>query len=138
MTDRTHPDSGRITGGIVEMLQARIAELEAQLASSGFTAADMATAAAQGFRDGVASLTTSAGSEPGASRAFLERALSAMEGVIDVADRNTTEFDALRSCVVDLTLMLFKPQACHPSPPEGMAGPEPVCVYAINVQGDPS
>ena len=61
MTDRTHPDSGRITGGIVEMLQARIAELEAQLASSGFTAADMATAAAQGFRDGVASLSANAG-----------------------------------------------------------------------------
>ena len=58
----------------------------------------------------------------GVSRAFLERALSAMEGVIDVADRNTTEFDALRSCVVDLTLMLFKPQACHPSPPDGIAG----------------
>lgn len=30
-------------------------ELRAQLSSSGFTAADMATAAAQGFRDGVAS-----------------------------------------------------------------------------------
>lgn len=33
----------------------RIAELEAQLSSSGFTAADMATAEARGFRDGVAS-----------------------------------------------------------------------------------
>lgn len=43
---------------------ARIAELEAQLSSSGFTAADMATAAAQGFRDGVASVAESAGSEP--------------------------------------------------------------------------
>ena len=40
---------------------ARIAELEAQLSSSGFTAADMATASAQGFRDGVASLAASAG-----------------------------------------------------------------------------
>ena len=70
---------------------------------------------------GRASLSANAG-EPVASRAFLERALSAMEGVIDVADRNTTEFDALRSCVVDLTLMLFKPQACHPSPPDGIAG----------------
>ena len=37
--------------------------LEAQLASAGFTAADMATAAAQGFRDGVASLAASAGDE---------------------------------------------------------------------------
>ena len=43
---------------------ARIAELEAQLSSSGFTAADMATAAAQGFRDGVASVAASAGGEP--------------------------------------------------------------------------
>ena len=63
MTDRTHPDSGRTTGGIVQMLHARIAELEAQLSSSGFTAADMATAAAQGFRDGVISVAASAGSE---------------------------------------------------------------------------
>lgn len=45
------------------------------------------------------------------SREFLERALAAMEGVIDVADRKTVEFDAMRSCVVDLTLMLFKPEA---------------------------
>lgn len=62
MTDRTHPDSGRTTGGIVEMLQDRIAELEAQLASIGaggvsgpligraFDAHDMATASADGFR----------------------------------------------------------------------------------------
>ena len=39
----------------------RIAELEAQLSSSGFTAADMATASAQGFRDGVASVAANAG-----------------------------------------------------------------------------
>lgn len=45
-------------------LHARIVELEAQLSSSGFTAADMATAAAQGFRDGVASVVASAGSGP--------------------------------------------------------------------------
>ena len=42
--------------------QARITELESQLAQQRFDAADMATAAAQGFRDGVASV--SAGSEP--------------------------------------------------------------------------
>lgn len=110
MTDRTHPDSGRITGGIVEMLHARIADLEAQLEAigaggvtgplvgqpqampdlsqltergavawagvdaqelrEGFTAADMATAAAQGFRDGVASLAASAGSEAVACNRF--------------------------------------------------------------------
>lgn len=95
MTDRTHPDSGRTTGGIVEILHTRIAELEAQLEAigaggvtgpligqpqampdlsqltergaeawtavdaqglrEGFTAADMATAEARGFRDGAAS-----------------------------------------------------------------------------------
>ena len=46
---------------------ARITELESQLAQR-FDAADMATAAAQGFRDGVASV--SAGSEPVASYAI--------------------------------------------------------------------
>lgn len=50
--------------------------------------------------------------EPVAGRAFLERILTAMEGVIDVADRKTDEFDALRSCVIDLTLML------HTAPPQ--------------------
>ena len=45
----------------------RITELESQLAQR-FDAADMATAAAQGFRDGVASV--SAGSEPVASYAI--------------------------------------------------------------------
>ena len=43
-----------------------------------------------------------------------------MEGVIDVADRNTDEFDALRACVVDLTLMLYTtlPQQQAEPPPE--------------------
>lgn len=50
------------------------------------------------------------------TREFLERTLAAMEGVIDVADRKTAEFDALRSCVIDLTLMLFKPTT-RPAPP---------------------
>lgn len=45
--------------------------------------------------------------EPVADRAFLERVLVAMEGVIDVADRKTDEFDALRSCIIELTLMLY-------------------------------
>ena len=60
MTDRTHPDSGRATGGIMEALRARISDLEAQLEAigaggipplitcAGFDAADMATASAQG------------------------------------------------------------------------------------------
>ena len=45
--------------------------------------------------------------EPLADRAFLERTLIAMEGVIDVADRKTDEFDALRACIIELTLMLY-------------------------------
>ena len=63
MTDRTHPDSGRIitSSDVIADLQDRIAELEAQLSSSGFTAADMATAEARGFRDGVASVAANAG-----------------------------------------------------------------------------
>ena len=86
---------------------AHITELESQLAQR-FDAADMATAAAQGFRDGVASV--SAGSEPvaeigsaaGDCAAFGERALYPL---VDI-DR------------FDYGTMLYT----HPSPPEGMAG----------------
>lgn len=48
------------------MQAAMNAEARAKLASigAGYTAADMATAAAQGFRDGVASVAAGAGSEP--------------------------------------------------------------------------
>lgn len=35
MTDKTQPDSGRATGGIAEMLHARIAELEARVQELG-------------------------------------------------------------------------------------------------------
>lgn len=51
---------------------------------------------------------TQAQGEPQPDRVFLERTLAAMEGVLDVADRRTDEFDAMRACVVDLTLMLHK------------------------------
>lgn len=154
MTDRTHPDSGRITGGVVEMLKARIADLEAQLASigaggvngpligqpqampdlsqltergakawagvdaqglrEGFTAADMATAAAQGFRDGVASLAASAGREPVAW--VDERVISWLAN------------SRAHSATIGTTLEKGKsserpmPLYAHPSPPEGMAG----------------
>lgn len=46
---------------MIGAMRERIAELESQLESSGFTAADMATAEARGFRDGVASVAASAG-----------------------------------------------------------------------------
>jgi hypothetical protein len=54
-----------------------------------------------------AAIEAALGRGPVPNRAFLERTLAAMEGVIDVADRKTDEFDALRSCVMDLTLMLY-------------------------------
>lgn len=54
--------------------------------------------------------------EPVADRALLERTLTAMEGVIDVADRKTDEFDALRACILDLTLMLYSSASRHPAP----------------------
>ena len=92
---------------LFERAASRITELESQLAQR-FDAADMATAAAQGFRDGVASV--SAGSEPvaeigsaaGDCAAFGERALYPL---VDI-DR------------FDYGTMLY----AHPSPPEGMAG----------------
>lgn len=56
-----------ILADMVRRLGARITELESQL-EQRFDAADVATAAAQGFRDGVASV--SAGSEPVASCAI--------------------------------------------------------------------
>ena len=88
------------------------AGVDAQGLREGFTAADMATASAQGFRDGVASV--SAGSEPvaeigsaaGDCAAFGERALYPL---VDI-DR------------FDYGTMLYT----HPSPPEGMAGWQPI------------
>ena len=64
-----------------------------------------------GWHDTPQPTQAQAGAVP--TREFLERTLAAMEGVIDVADRKTDEFDALRSCVIDLTLMLFKPEQHH-------------------------
>jgi len=56
--------------------------LEAQLASAGFTAADMATAESRGFRDGVASVAANAG-EPVAT-VFTMEALTPGGGVNQV------------------------------------------------------
>ena len=57
----------------VSALTARITELESQLAQR-FDAADMATAAAQGFRDGVASVTNSRPSLEEVFRSLSDRA----------------------------------------------------------------
>ena len=96
---------------MVRTQQARITELESQLAQR-FDAADMATTAAQGFRDGVASVSAVSesvaeiGSAAGDCAAFGERALYPL---VDI-DR------------FDYGTMLY----AHPSPPEGMAGWQPI------------
>lgn len=81
-------------------------QARASIAPSGFDAADMATASAQGFRDGVASLAANAGSEPVAWR-------------IDWPDEpelghyfSEAPTDSGRC----------QPLYLHPSPPEGMVG----------------
>ena len=108
------------TAGAAIAAGAVYAELPMQFACSGvfpvYSADQM-----RAFADGTHALRT----KSEASREFLERMLSAMEGVIDVADRKTAEFDALRSCVVDLTLMLFKPEALRASRGLAPAGAAP-------------
>ena len=85
-----------------------IADLESQLSSSGYTAADMATAAAQGFRDGVASVAASAGSEP--------VAIYHGRCVIDCGAHGHLDMDLLY--MVPAGTKIYT----HPSPPEGMVG----------------
>ena len=62
---------------VIENQHARITELESQLAQR-FDAADMATAAAQGFRHGVASVAASAG-EPVAIRPDIQAVLAMLD-----------------------------------------------------------
>lgn len=90
---------------------ARIADLEAQLSSSGFTAADMATAESRGFRDGVASVAASAGSEPVAWRYVDARGHFRYVGYKPSRDM-AAEYPLLKPIRLYL----------HPSPPEGMVG----------------
>ena len=84
------------------------AGVDAQGLREGFTAADMATASAHGFRDGVASV--SAGSEPLAWKHDCAALLA-----------NDVELwiDACPHCGKP---RMHATQAAHPSPPEGMAG----------------
>ena len=88
--------SAKRCAALLREQHARIAELEseleavgaggvngplmgrASLQSPGFTAADMATASAQGFRDGVASLAASAG-EPVAIRPDIQAVLAMLD-----------------------------------------------------------
>lgn len=122
---------GVTPGQKIAEANARIAELEAQLDSIGaggvsgplmgsapegitrddtvhgetyFTAADMASASAQGFRYGVASLAANAGSEPVAYAMFADNG-------------NIRLWSKARIPHPDA-----KPLYLHPSPPEGMVG----------------
>ena len=84
-----------------------------EASTAGFTAADMATAAAQGFRDGAASLAASAGSEPVAWTTGLNwrtdtRCQSEM--VVKLTRKSQPEYG------------FTQPLYTHPSPPEGMVG----------------
>ena len=159
MTDRTHPDSGRTTGGIVEMLQDRVAELEAQLeaigaggvspligqqASDSFSAADMATAAAQGFRDGVAadhdkrcpaawdtSVKCNCGAQAVDEIALIEKALEIV-GITSLLNHGAASCVFTEGCagVSQEHLLAYTREIAlhcavalaHPSPPEGMVG----------------
>lgn len=93
----------------LENQHARITDLESQLAQR-FDAADVATAAAQGFRDGVASV--SAGSEPVAT-VFTMEALAPGGGV---------KYHATIHKPLPAGTELYT----RHSPPEGMAGWMPI------------
>lgn len=83
------------------------AGVDARELREGFTAADMATASAQGFRDGVASLAASAGSEP-----------------VAVVGSNFALYWAgsgpIAPIVEKHSIKVGSPLYTHPSPPEGM------------------
>ena len=88
----------------------RITELESQLAQR-FDAADVATAAAQGFRDGVASVAASAESEPVATiKSWTNGSYWRNYNVVFHRDDLPVGTDLYT----------------HPSPPEGMAGWQPI------------
>lgn len=76
-----------------------------------YTAADMATAAAQGFRDGVASVAASAGSEPVAWLVCTEEGDPDMVFLSQHEAQQYLEDDERPT-----------PLYTHPSPPEGMVG----------------
>ena len=110
---------------MVRTQQARITELESQLAQR-FDAADMATASAQGFRDGVASV--SAGSEPVAFKGGMTTAEQSIELDAGFAAQNYCRakwgaarghFEWRRYHDAFVAGYLAAPR---PSPQEGMAG----------------
>ena len=113
------------------------AGVDAQGLRDGFTAADMATASAQGFRDGVASIAASAGSEPvawtrGEEWEQLAWHLCAEEHGEDACDELIWEggpipepwgerwmkYESDAKRMIELVRRFYT----HPSPPEGMVG----------------
>lgn len=81
---------------------------------SGFDAADMATASAQGFRDGVASVAASAGSEP---VAWQYRSLPDVGGLWFDCTKERADLRAAHPERWEVRALYT-----HPSPPEGMVG----------------
>ena len=110
---RAPPVSFLRAADLFERAASRITELESRLAQR-FDAADMATAAAQGFRDVVASLAASVGSE-------LVYQARYQKGFWQDSSRERYEYlqNPENTCADDWeTRILYT----HPSPPEGMAG----------------
>lgn len=105
-------------------------QARASIAPSGFDAADMATASAQGFRDGVASLAANAGSEPVAPDGWLHAngllyRLTDERHPCNRDEINVTMADGSRSIESRSRRaleLLDRIRATHPSPPEGMVG----------------
>ena len=112
---------------VIESQHARITELESQLAQR-FDAADVATAAAQGFRDGVASV--SAGSEPEAWREHVEQRLLAWRQSFVNRSGDQLALDDFmdEQSLDDLIDFVCDEWALNtrPSPQEGMAGWQPI------------
>ena len=86
-----------------------------------YTAADMATASAQGFRDGVASVAASAGSEPVAWGIFDSQGFYEAAHDQGSAERFCAHYNK-RKGADPLKPYTASPLYTHPSPPEGMVG----------------
>ena len=83
-----------------------------------YTAADMATASAQGFRDGVASVAASAGSEPVAWGIFDSQGFYEAAHDQGSAERFCAHYNK-RKGADPLKPYTASPLYTHPSPPEG-------------------
>ena len=86
-----------------------------------YTAADMATASAQGFRDGVASVAASAGSEPVAWGIFDSQGFYEAAHDQGSAERFCAHYNK-RKGADPLKPYTASPLYTHTSPPEGMVG----------------